>query len=104
MWRGRLAVLAFGIRVLTGRAKRFPHSRVSLRLSSQAVCATPRQSPKWSPPTMTKPQVKIDMQNPFIPSRQPICRMADTALIFAVTVAGVVAVAAALIRQIAQAI
>ena len=51
---------------------------------------------------MTKPQAKIDMQNPFIPSREPICRIADTALIFAVAVAGVAAVAAAVIRQIAQ--
>jgi hypothetical protein len=51
---------------------------------------------------MTKQQVKIDMQNPFIPSREPICRIADIALIFAVSVAGVAAAAAAVIRQIVQ--
>lgn len=51
---------------------------------------------------MTKRQAKIDMQNPFIPSRKPICRMADTVLIFAISVAGVAAVAAAALRQIAQ--
>lgn len=51
---------------------------------------------------MPKPHVKIDMGNPFIPSREPICRIADTALIFAVAVAGVVAVAVAVLRQLMQ--
>jgi hypothetical protein len=53
---------------------------------------------------MTKPQANIDMQNPFIPSREPICRIADTALVFAVAAAGAAAVAAAVVRQIAQVI
>ena len=39
------------------------------------------------------------MENPFIPSRSRICRVADIALIFGVVIAGLVAVIAAVCNQ-----
>ncbi|WP_349433614.1 hypothetical protein [Pararhizobium sp. A13] len=40
------------------------------------------------------------MENPFIPSRSRICRVADMALIFGVVVSGLVAVIAAVCSQL----
>jgi hypothetical protein len=39
------------------------------------------------------------MRNPFIPSRSPVCRAADTFLISSVVVAGVVAAILSLAHQ-----
>lgn len=104
MWRGRKAVLAIAIRYqpkLTGRAN--TSSRKSglfaPAVQSETVSATPRPSFNRWRPTMTKQHGKIDTSNAFIPSRSPVCRWADTVLVFAVTVAGVVAAAAAIAAQ-----
>ncbi|WP_281288946.1 hypothetical protein [Rhizobium straminoryzae] len=40
------------------------------------------------------------MKNPFIPSRSPICRVADWLMIFGLAIAGLVAVIAALLSQV----
>ncbi len=40
------------------------------------------------------------MENPFIPSRSPVCRLADWLLIFGLAIAGLVAAIAALISQV----
>jgi len=42
------------------------------------------------------------MRNPFIPSQSRICKLADTVLIFAVTVAGIAAAAACIVMQVAR--
>ncbi|WP_455270335.1 hypothetical protein [Rhizobium herbae] len=44
------------------------------------------------------------MKNPFIPSRSPICRLADTVLVFSITIAGLVAVLAAIANQFSGAL
>lgn len=71
---------------------------LSSRLSSLAVCATPQQSPMSASLTMAKQQPKIDMPNPFITTRSPICRAADYALIFITAAGGIAAVLAAVLR------
>lgn len=108
MWRGRKAVLAIAIRYqqrLTGRAN--SPSRTSGQFTpavqSETVSATERPSINHARPTMTKQQGKIDTSNPFIPSLSPVCQWADTVLIFAVAVAGLVAAAAATVAQFAGA-
>jgi hypothetical protein len=40
------------------------------------------------------------MENPFIPSRSIVCRLADWLLIFGLAIAGLVAATAALISQV----
>ena len=47
---------------------------------------------------MAKQQPKIDMPNPFITTRSPICRAADYALIFITAAGGIAAVLAAVLR------
>jgi len=42
------------------------------------------------------------MRNPFIPSRSPICRAAETFLIFAMAAAGFAAAAMCLLGQMAR--
>lgn len=49
---------------------------------------------------MPKPRSEIDTRNPFIPSSSPVCRVADQVLVFSVALAGLVAGAAALFRQV----
>ncbi|MGV8939059.1 MAG: hypothetical protein ACOH2J_18215 [Allorhizobium sp.] len=49
---------------------------------------------------MTKRQAEFDMQNPFIPAHSPVCRLADTALIFSVVAVSLAAVVTSLINQI----
>jgi len=49
---------------------------------------------------MTKKQPKIDTRNPFIPATSPVCRAADTALLYCVTLIGLAAAAIALTRQV----
>lgn len=51
---------------------------------------------------MAKVTDKIDTRNPFIPSTSPICRMADTALIFGVAAAGLLAVLVSLAMQVVR--
>ncbi|MFB2553377.1 hypothetical protein [Ensifer soli] len=51
---------------------------------------------------MTKAKAKIGRRNPFIPSHSPICNAADTAMIAAMAGAGVLAVLAVVIKQIAS--
>ncbi|WP_428429463.1 hypothetical protein [Pararhizobium sp.] len=104
MWRGRKAVLAIAIRYqpkLTGRAN--TPSRTSglfaPAVQSETVSATQRPSGNPERATMTKRHGKIDTSNPFIPSFSPVCQWADTVLIFAVAVAGLVAAAAAIIAR-----
>lgn len=48
---------------------------------------------------MTKKQPEID-RNPFIPARDPVCRMADTLLIFSIALAGVSAAFITIIKQL----
>lgn len=48
---------------------------------------------------MPKKQPEID-RNPFIPARDPVCRMADTLLIFSIALAGVSAAICAVINQL----
>ncbi|MCY1669309.1 hypothetical protein [Rhizobium sp. SL86] len=40
------------------------------------------------------------MENPFIPSRSSVCRLADWLLIFGLVIAGLIAATAALISQV----
>lgn len=49
---------------------------------------------------MTNRHTEIVMKNPFIPSFSPICRVADTVLLFAISAAGLIAVSIALVRQV----
>ena len=45
---------------------------------------------------MTKRHPEIDTRNPFIPSHSPVCRLADTALLFSVALSGLLSVLACL--------
>ena len=49
---------------------------------------------------MTKTHREIDTRNPFIPATSPVCRAADTALLYCVTLIGLAAAAIALARQV----
>ncbi len=73
------------------------HGGSSPRLPGHPTCATPEPSPMNTSPAMPKAQRKIDRQNPFIPARSPICRAAETALIFSITAAGLAAALAAIL-------
>lgn len=86
MRRDQPAVLAFVIRFFTGRA-----SLSSPRLSSHGERATPPFSRKAGAATTAKTQREIDIRNPFIPASSPVCRVADTALLFGVALAGLAA-------------
>ena len=103
-WRGLKAVLAFGIRYqprLGGRARKLPEfTGPTPRLSCLSLRATPQQSPFSARSPMTKAQPEIDVRNPFIPASSPVCRVAHTALLFSVVLAGLAAAVAGLIRQI----
>lgn len=68
---------------------------------SLPVSATTSLSPVFSIATTPIRTGEIDMKNPFIPSRSRICQWADTALIFSVVAAGLVAAMAATLRQLA---
>lgn len=72
---------------------------LSPAVQSMTVRSTPSQSRLSSFPTTSNRTGEFDMRNPFIPSRSTICRLADTALIFGVAAAGLVAVIAATLRQ-----
>lgn len=78
--------------------------RSSPAVQSKTVRATSSQFRVSEFATMPIRTGKIDMENPFIPSRSRICRVADMALIFAVAVAGLAAVIAAVLNQIKAAI
>lgn len=98
MRRALNAVLAFAIRYqpqLTGRAEN------PLRLSSPSARAAHTPSPKSAAAPMSKVRPETDVPNPFIPSSSPVCRVADTALLFCVALAGLAAAGVSLIRQIA---
>lgn len=45
-------------------------------------------------------QDETDSQNPFIPSFSPVCRLADTALLFGVVLFGLAAAGAAFIAEV----
>ena len=49
---------------------------------------------------MSKKQPEVDIRNPFIPSLSPVCRLADTALLFCVALFGLAAAGAALIAEV----
>lgn len=49
---------------------------------------------------MAKRRVEIDNHNPFIPSFSPVCRVVDQVLVFSVALAGLVAGATAILRQV----
>ena len=49
---------------------------------------------------MTKTHREIDIPNPFIPASSPVCRAADTALLYGVALSGLAAAAIALARQV----
>lgn len=48
---------------------------------------------------MTKTHKKFGVRNPFIPSHVPVCRLADWLLICSVTLSGIVAGLATIVRQ-----
>lgn len=102
-WRGLSAVLAFGIRsrlAPVGRAEGPPIlAGLPPRLSSLAGRATPLKSPETRDFTMSKRNGKIDLV-PFIPSSSPVCRAADTALVYCVALLGLAAAVIALARQV----
>lgn len=96
-WRDRLAVLAFAIRsrfTATGRVDAFG---TLPRPSRPADHATPADFPVSEVRTMAKRHPEIDTRNPFIPSHSPVCRLADTALLFSVALSGFLAALACLI-------
>lgn len=100
MKSGQPAVLAFTIRhreTPTGRAET---TSISLRLRSLVNRSTPSIIPISSVEPMTKRQTKIDMRNPFIPASSPACRVADTVLLFSVSLFGLAAAVAAILRQV----
>lgn len=68
-------------------ARPMPVSATSSLSSVSTIATTPNRTGE------------IDMRNPFIPSNSPICRWADTALIFGVVTAGILAVVAATLRS-----
>lgn len=49
---------------------------------------------------MTNRHTEIVTKSPFIPSFSPICRVADTVLLFAISAAALVAALIVLIRQV----
>ncbi len=99
-WRGLSAVLAFAIRHrVTPTGKAFSVLERP-RLTSQTDRATALNVPISSAVPMTKRQPKIDTRNPFIPSHSPVCRAADTVLLFSVALFGCMAGVAALLRQV----
>lgn len=49
---------------------------------------------------MAKRRSEIDMRNPFIPASSPVCRLAETALMFCVALAGLAAAVIALVRTL----
>jgi hypothetical protein len=49
---------------------------------------------------MAKRRADLDIRNPFIPSRSPVCRVADQALVCGAALFGFVAALIALIRQV----
>lgn len=103
MWRGLAAVLAFRVRsrlLPAGRAEASP-TIVGLppRLSGPAGRATPELSRKAQRGTTSNRRGEIDL-NPFIPSSSPVCRVADTALLYSVVLLGLAAAVTALARQV----
>ncbi|GLR51234.1 hypothetical protein KYK30_20375 [Shinella yambaruensis] len=98
--RGLAAVLAFRIRSRLSSAGRaeLPPAFTGLppRLSSPAGRATPQPFPKGRVPAMTKRRDDIDLI-PFVPSLSPVCRTADTILLFSVAAAGLFAAIAGVI-------
>lgn len=75
------------------RCSSLPH--LSARLLDRPGCqtqspirATPRQSLNGGHPTMTKPHANFATKI-FIPARSPLCRWAETLLIFVPAFAGV---------------
>jgi len=50
--------------------------------------------------TTAKPRGELDLKNPFIPSFSPVCRAADTALLFCVVLFSLAAAGAALFQQV----
>lgn len=63
------------------------------------IRSTPLQFIKSGLPTMTKRNAKIDIKI-FIPARSPVCRWAETLLVFSPAFAGVSALIIALIKSI----
>jgi hypothetical protein len=103
LWRGLSAVLAFGIRsrlVPIGRVEVSPaFAGLPPRLSNPVGRATTSQSSDRHGFTMSKRNGKIDLV-PFIPSSSPVCRAADTALVYCVVLLGLAAAVIALARQV----
>lgn len=97
LWRDRLAVLAFAIRSRLSETGRARASSTLPRPSRPADRATPSDFPVSQVRTMTKHQPEIDTRNPFIPSLSPVCRLADTALLFSVALSGLLAALSCLI-------
>lgn len=54
----------------------------------------------FSRASTAKPQPELDGKNPFIPSFSPVCRAADTALLFCVVLFSLAAAGAALFQQV----
>ena len=66
---------------------------------TRSADATAEQSPIEAFADRAKRAAKIDVV-PFVPSRSPICRAADLVMVSAVTVGGLAAALAALVRQV----
>lgn len=65
---------------------------------SRSISATPSTSSISADGPMAKRPAKIAIRNPFIPASSPVCRAADTALLFSVVLFGVAAALAVLIK------
>lgn len=106
LWRDRLAVLAFVIRsrLLPAVRAEVPPASAGLlpRLSSPAGRATLSFSEIALRRGMAKTLREIDARNLFIPSSSPVCRAADTALLFCVAVFGLAAAVIAVLRQVVE--
>ncbi|SIQ24722.1 hypothetical protein SAMN05880590_102780 [Rhizobium sp. RU35A] len=100
MWSGQPAVLAFAIRRRVTPTGRASISSIKPRLTDRTGRSTPSTFPILTGNPMTKRHGKSDTQNPFIPAASPICRAADTALLFSVALFGLAAAVAALLRQV----
>lgn len=66
---------------------------------SRLTRATTELSPVLPAAKMAKRTAKIDVV-PFVPSSSPVCRLAETALVFSVALSGLAAAISTLLRTI----
>ncbi len=78
---------------------RFCRRAIRPGCQSRLTGATPELSPVLPAAKMAKRTAKIDVV-PFVPSSSPVCRLADTALVFSVALSGLAAATFTLLRMI----